>query len=322
MSKKHCKVDIVSVNIKQKEDVKQKMTFEEILCHEEILGQEKIIGNKSVNFTIIDNNEDYLIGFIRVTLDKDLPAKIDKKTKQISKLDVKINEGLAYANVFLFCKKLNVIFYEVNKNSIYLNNFKQYIYKCYNVSTNLKDNTSFDISFGTIYRKNEYERAIDMNFYKNFTLKVHQPGVLLDKIRNANKSLEKKIQSEVEDNDFEKELERASRLNTEIAEISYDVKKSKKSTGLNKIYIHKILNKFHQLIGSTEISEHIDKIEISGYSTSDQDKLNPINILGDIYFSKFELEVPRLDSDLQKSTRKDAILEVYKNEFKILNDYV
>jgi hypothetical protein len=153
MSKKNCKIDIVSVQIKQKQDVK-KMSFEQILCDNEILGQEKIIGNKSVNFTIIDNNEEYVIGFIRATLDKDLPAKIDKKTKEISKLDVKVTEGLAYGNVFLYSKKLNVIFYEVNKNSIYLNNFKQYIYKCYNSSTNLKDNTSFDISFGTIYRKN------------------------------------------------------------------------------------------------------------------------------------------------------------------------
>jgi hypothetical protein len=321
MSKKNCKIDIVSVQIKQKQDVK-KMSFEQILCDNEILGQEKIIGNKSVNFTIIDNNEEYVIGFIRATLDKDLPAKIDKKTKEISKLDVKVTEGLAYGNVFLYSKKLNVIFYEVNKNSIYLNNFKQYIYKCYNSSTNLKDNTSFDISFGTIYRKNEYERALDMNFYKNFTLKVHQPGMLLDKIRNANKSLEKKIQNEVEDNDFEKELERASKLNSQIAEISYEVKKSKKSSGLNKEVIRKILKKFHNLIGSSEISQHIDKIEISGYSTSELDKLNPINILGDIYYSKFELEVPRLDSNLQKTDRSKAILEVYKNEYNILNEYI
>lgn len=322
MSKKKCKVDIVSVHIKQKVDVKVKMSFEEILCNEEVLGQEKIIGSKSVNFTIIDNNVEYLIGFIRATLDKDLPAKIDKKTKEISKLDVKATEGLAYGNVFLYSKKLKVIFYEVNKNSVYLNNFKQFIYKCYNSSTNLKDNTSFDISFGTIYRKNEYERALDMNFYKNFTLKVHQPGMLLEKIRNANKSLENQIQNEVEDNDFEKELERASRLNSEIAEISYDVKKSKKSSGLNKEVMHKILKKFHKLIGSTEISQHIDKIEISGYSTSELDKLNPINILGDIYYSKFELEVPRLDSNLQKTDRSNAILEVYKNEYEILNEYI
>lgn len=322
MSKKTCKVDIVSVKIDYKEDVKFKMSFEQILCNEEIVGQEKIIGSKSVNFTILDNEEEYIIGFIRATLDKDLPAKIDKKTKEISKLDVKVTEGLAYGNIFLYSKKLNVIFYEVNKNSIYLNNFKQYIYNCYNSSTNLKDNTSFSISFGTIYRKNEYERAINMNFYKNFTLKVHQPGMLLDKIRNANKPLEDQIQNEVEDNDFEKELERASKLNSQIAEISYEVKKSKKSSGLNKEVILKILKKFHKLIGSSEISQHIDKIEISGYSTSDLDKLNPINILGDIYYSKFELEVPRLDYNLQQSDRKKAILELYKNECEILNEYI
>ena len=44
MSTKNCKVDVVSIKVKQKDATALKMNFKEILKHPEILGQEKQIG--------------------------------------------------------------------------------------------------------------------------------------------------------------------------------------------------------------------------------------------------------------------------------------
>ncbi|HEU4496331.1 MAG TPA: hypothetical protein VFR70_04700, partial [Flavobacterium sp.] len=212
MKTKICKVDVVSVSIRQHDDVKVKMLFSDILKHPEILEQEKSINSKTVHYSILEENDKYIVGFVRTILDKDLPAKIDKATKEISKLDVKENEGLAFGNVFLYSFELGCIFFEVNKNSIYLNIFKDFLYKCYKESPTLKDKTSFDISFGTIYRKKEYERALKMKHYKSFRLKVHQPGKLLENIKTVNKTLEEKIET-----DFLPQIRQAAEMNSEIA---------------------------------------------------------------------------------------------------------
>ena len=316
MSTKNCKVDVVSIKVKQKDATALKMNFKDILKHPEILGQEKQIGNKIVNYSIVEENEKYIIGFVRTILDKDLPAKIDKKTKAISKLDVKDGEGLAFGNIFLYSIELNCIFYEVNKNSIYLNAFKEYIYRCFRDSEAIATTGSFAIDFGTIYRKKEYDRAIKMRSYKSFILKVHQPGKLLETINQLNQSLEEKIE-----NDFLPQLEQASKLNSEIAEIEFNVSRPKKTGGLAQDMIVSILGRLNKFLGYGQIREYVDKVEVSGY-TVDSETKTPIDLLGDIYFANFKITIPRLDADLQKKERKENIILMYNREYPILNEYI
>lgn len=316
MSTKKCKVDIVSIQVKQLEKEKVLMTFSDILKHSEILNQEKVIGNKIVHYSIIDETEKYIIGFLRSTLDKDLPAKIDKKTKEISKLDVKDTEGLAYGSVFLYSKDLSSIFFEVNKNCIYLDSFKKFIINCYKESKVLKTETSFDIIFGTIYRKKEYERAISMIQYKGFKLKVHQPSILLENIKNVNRTLENKVTLS-----FLPELEKAAELNSDIAEIEYKVT-SHKHKGLYKDKIVPIIESFKNLLGYSQIRENIDIVEISGYTIDDSKAKKPIDLLGDVYYGSFKINVPRLDSNLQIKDRKECIKNLYLKEYSILKTYL
>ncbi|OXA85488.1 hypothetical protein [Flavobacterium hercynium] len=315
MNTKNCKIDIISVQVKQLERENIKMTFSEILNHPEILNQEKSISNRTVHYSIIEETNDYIIGFLRSTLDKDLPAKIDKETKAISKLDVKESEGLVYGSIFLYSKDLSCIFFEVNKNCIYLDSFRKFILKCFVESIQLKQQTSFDIIFGTIYRKKEYERALEMTQFKGFKMKVHQPAKLLAEITNVNRSLEDKIEI-----DFLPEIQKAAELNSDIAEIHYKV--SAKEKGLYKDKIIPIIESFSKLLGFSEIRENIDSVEIVGYTIDNTKAKKPIDLLGDVYYGVFKISVPRLDANLQKNERKDCIKKLYEKEYLILKSYL
>lgn len=316
MSTKKCKVDVVSVSIKQLETEPIKMNFVDILKHPEILNQEKNIANRIIHYSILTETDNYIVGFLRSTLDKDLPAKIDKKTKEISKLDVKETEGLAYGSVFLYSKDLSCIFFEVNKNCIYLDSFRKFIIRCYLESSTLKNQTSFDIIFGTIYRKKEYERALSMTNYKEFKMKVHQPAALLEDIKRINSSLEEKVKM-----DFMSEIEKAAELNSDIAEVHYKVG-AKKTRGLYKDKIIPIIQSFKELLGYSEIREHIDVVEIVGYTLDNAKAKKPINLIGDVYFGIFKISVPRLDSNLQRKERKESIIDLYTKEYPILKSYL
>lgn len=314
---KNCKVDCVHISLKYTADSTKKISFDEILKHEEINGKEFYIRGKSIHFSIIEDNEEYTIGFIRTIIDKDLPAKIHKKNKQISALDLSSEEGIAFGNVLLFSKKLNVLFYEVNKNSIYLDMFKKFIYTCFHSSVNLKEESIFDIRFSTIFKKNEYLRALKMDKYKSFKLKVYQPKNLLREFKNLNSTLEDRI-----DFEFMSELDKAANLNSDFAEIEYRVQNPKKTGGLYRNKIEPLIEGFGRILKFNQIRENIQSVEICGYNNEFSTSQIPIDLVGDVYFTKFKIETPRLDKDLQKKQRVEAIKNIYISEFSILEDYL
>lgn len=313
---KNCKVDTVHVSLQLSKDSKVKYTFEDILNHNEINGKELRIRGKSVQFEVIENNNDILIGFVRSIMDKDLPAKINKKSKEISALDVSNEEGIAYGNIILYSKVLNTLFYEVNKNSIYLDVFKELIYDLYLKSTKLKEECSFNLEFSTIFRKNEYERALKMQQYKSFKLKVYQPKELLNEYLELNSSTQDLV-----DLDFMPELEKAAKLNSDFAEVEFKVENIK-GGGLYKNKIEPMIRNLGKLLKLGQFRSKIDTIEVCGYDAEYSNKKIPIDLIGDVYFCNFKLDVPRLDSNLQKEERKNAITEVYNKEFPILVEYL
>lgn len=312
---KTCKIDVVSVSLRFAlgSDI---TTFDEILKHPDINEKEKIINQKTIHFSVLEDNDDYLIGFVRSTIDKDLPAKINRRTKIVSALDVNNDEGIAYGNILLYSKKLNVLFYEINKNSIYLDLFHNYIFKCFHDSITLKDEYIFDINFGTIFRKNEYERALRMGIYKSFKMKVYQPRALLREITQINSSLEDRVEL-----DFLPEIQSAAELNSEYAEIEFAVRYPKKTGGLYKNKVEPIIRNLGKLLGYNQIRQNINSIEVTGYNNS-AGKMIPIDLVGDVYFTTFKIDIPRLDSNLQKQERINQIKIAYEREFPILENYL
>lgn len=317
VKKKNCKIDIVSVNTKYTEDSKENITFEDLITDNEVDGKEFSIRGKNISFSILENEKDYIIGFLTSSIDKDLPAKINNKTKEISALDVTTEESLVFGSVFLYSKLLNTLFYEINRDTVFLDGFKDFIYKCYHSSSNLKKRTIFDLKFSTIFRKNEYQRALNMDIYKKFRVKIHQPTKLLQEIKKIESSVENKIDIELFSN-----IEKASSLNSDFAEILFDVSKPKSKGGLSKNGIESMIKNLKGFLKYGQIREKIDVIEIRGYSQEDDKRITPIDLIGDVYSSNFILEVPRLNRNLQKSKRKEKILEVFEKEFEILRSFI
>lgn len=309
---------MVGVKVEHKADSILKPLFHELLIHPDYQDQEKRIGNKVIHYSLIEDNDRYVIGFLRSTLEKDLPAKINKRTKVLSPLDVAEDEGLAFGSIFLYSKELGCLFFEVNRNSIYLNSFKDFLYKCHFDSIALKDNSNFQIFLGTIFKKKEYERAINLDTYKSFRLKVHQPAKLLQNIKSINSILESQIETE-----FLPQLEQAAELNTDIAEIEFNVSRAnlKKNGGLYKNKIVPIIKEFKNLLGYQEVRENIDIIEVHGYTTGSTAKKG-IDLVGDVYSTSFKLSVPRLDANLQKTERLNCIKAIFEDEFAVLQDYI
>ena len=232
-------------------------------------------------------------------------------------MDVAPEESLVFGSIFLFEKNTNTLFYEVNRDTIYLDGFKHFIYECYHKSVLLKEKTVFDLKFNTIFRKNEYERALKMDIYKGFKVRIHQPKKLLAEIKKIESSIDKKVESE-----FLSEIENASALNSDSAEIFYDVKKPKTSGGLTKDHVESMIKNFRTILKYGQIRDKVDIIEVKGYTVAESKSLTPIDLIGDVYSSKFKLEVPRLNKDVQKEARKNKIIEVYNKEISILKDFI
>lgn len=314
---KNCKVDAVFVSLRYASNSEKELSFDEILNHPEVNEKEFLIKNKSVHFSVLEDNVDYTIGFVRSIIDKDLPAKIHKRSKKISALDLNTEEGIAYGNVLLYSKKLKVLFYEVNKNSIYLDVFKDFLYKCFHNSEKLKVESIFETSFVTIFRKNEYERALKMSSYKSFKIKVYQPKNLLRELKEVNSSLDDKIEM-----DFLPELEKAANLNSDYAEIEFKVENVKKNGGLYKNKIEPLIRNLGKALKFGQLRQNIEEIEVCGYNSEYSNSKIPIDLVGDVYSAFFKLNIPRLDSDLMRAQRITCIKEVYEKEFAILDNYL
>lgn len=317
MKNKNCKVDVVSIYTRYTDDSEEQFSFEEIITSDEVNNQEHNVRGKLINFSILENNTDFIIGFLTSSIDKDLPAKINNKTKKISALGITIDESLVFGSIFLYSKVTNTLFFEVNRDTIYLDGFKDFIYKCYHSSILLKQKTVFDLKFNIIFRRNEYERALTMDIYKGFRVRIHQPKKLLEEIKKIKSSVDKKI-----DTEFLSDIKNAAELNSDSAEIYYDVKKPKAYGGLSKNNVEEMIKNFRNILKYGQIRDKIDIIEVKGYTVEDSKKITPIDLIGDVYSSRFTIKVPRLNKDTQIKERTIKIKEVYNKEIQILKEFI
>jgi len=313
---KNKKVDIVYVNLEFSDDSKSTYSFEQLLNNSEINEKEFSIKFKNIKLKKVYEDSEILISIIQTSIDKGLPPKYNKKTKEISSLDLGIDDNLAYGNILLYSKKYKCLFYEVNKYSIYLDVFKEYLYKCWNNSIDLKSECSFNINFISILKRNEINRALNLDIVKSLKIKIYQPKDVINELKRKKLTLEEKIKL-----DIEPELENTAKLNSEFAEIEYFVNHAKKKGGLNLEYYGKVIKNINDILKIGEVKNNIQKFEVEGYTSENNHKI-PINILGDIYSGKLKLSEPRLDIDLQINERTEKIKNLYYNEIKNLEKYL
>lgn len=305
------KVDVVSSVVKNLKG--ESLRFYDILSKKNLLNIKKEIRGKRISYEVIEDNSNVFIGFIQSEITKNIPPKLNGTTNKIEPLDLQEEDSLVYGNIFLYDKENDLLFYEINSNSIYLDGFIDFLH-----SFNIKDGTEkYDIKFSTIYKKDQYKKALNMDIYKKFKMLVRQPAKYLAEAKILQASINDKIAI-----NFEEEIKKAVEFNSDSSEIIFQVDKPKSKGGLAKDLMLEAINYFNNSISKSKLNDYVSVVEVDGYTEESDRSLTKLNLLGDIYFLRMKLEVFRVGVDLQKNERKEKIIELFNENIKDLKSYI
>lgn len=306
------KIDVVSSVVKNLNN--QDVRFYDLISQSFLLNTKKEIRGKLISYEVLEDGDEIFIGFIQSEVTKNIPPKLNGSTNTIEALDLNDEDSLVYGNIFLYDKKNDFLFYEINVNSIYLDGFAEFLHS-FN-SLNIID--KYEVKFSTIYRKNQYAKALDMDIYKRFKMLIRQPSKFIQDMSLINTSdLNNQINLE-----FSNDITRAAEFNSDSAEIIFCVDRPKTKGGLAKDLMHRFITDFNDKIVQSNLESYVTKVEVVGYTEESDKSLTKLNLLGDIYFLRIKLEVFRVGYDLQKSERKDRIIELYNNNILELKSYI
>lgn len=159
MRTKKRSIDVLSVNLRFADDV-HTVSFVDILNY--MNGREYRCNEKIFNLNMLRTNKaDCDLGIIVTTQDSDIPPKRNKNTGNYSPVQINTTEeGFAYAKIFLYDHRRNILLYEINRNGCYPYQFREFIYSHWNAD---EDNVKFDLTFSPVVRANEYKRMLRMD---------------------------------------------------------------------------------------------------------------------------------------------------------------
>lgn len=302
MSKKIRKVDVMSTQLKFVN--KNKTTFEEILTF--LNNKEFDNGHKNFEFNIIDNKpqQDYLIGIVITTQLKEIPPLRDFKQKTYKAIKFNMTqESLAFANVFLFDKKRNIFIYEINKNGCYPNELRDTIYNLWNRDEDNED-IRFDITFPVILRKNEYDRVLELDYYKRIQIEIYNPLKLVDEFKDSKNTMLQSI------NDLSNSSA-TSNADSIIYELEVKSKKVNK-LGLSRSFTKDGINAFKEIVDKGFLN-NVGEFVVEGFDNDSEspNKLRKIDLFGDAFKESFKIENIKIHTDDQKTERQLGIKQVY-----------
>lgn len=301
-------VEILSPRINCFSQTQQEVSFADVLSYM----SSKIINCNDKEYIVKiykDSLENCIEGIVITGQNKDIPPKRDNETGEMSALPVNVHkEKLSYGNAFLYDKKLNVLFYERNKNGCFIDTLAKTFVQIWNSDKNNHEDIKIKLDFLAILRKGEYERAVRMNYYKEFYAEFTNPTTILEAMEDNNSSL----------------YGFARRCATEAVKAKSDRFEIKMSTfgkylnkeGLSIRMMKEHLKSVRQLLlGSTK--SNVEKVRIKGYS-SDPDNSNSIqtiDLVADVFKPFFRLTSKSLNSDLQETERRQEMRAVYNRIF-------
>jgi len=299
-------VDIVSTRIDYPEYYKSKFTerslnnlptFTDIL----LLLNNKEFHNKGKIFELslfTETNNEFVTGIIITTKDNDIPPIRNKRTKSYSSINMDIGkEGLAYANVFLYDKVRNILFFEVNKYGCFLNYLSEFILK--------SKYRNIDLSFPAIVRKDEYERMKKFDTYKKLVIELRKPEELIEDFCEEEDSILNNI--------LRMNIEAGKMTNADIIRIEQTtLQKRLNSNGLDRNNTIGLIDLIRSKIIGKGKTQNIKTFKIEGYFTDESERIKPINLLADTFNEFFTLPSVGLHSDVQEKERKEEIEKLYK----------
>lgn len=247
-----------------------------------------------------------LEGIIVTCQNKDIPPKRNNQTGEFSALPVDIDhEKLSFGNAFMYDKRMNVLFYERNKNGCFIDTLAKFIIQMWNQDEEEHKDIKIELDFIAILRKGEYERALNMGYYKEFIAEFTNPKAILEEMADENSSLygiSKRCATEA----FKAKSDRFEiKMSTFGKQLNED--------GLSIRTIKGHLRSVRTLLEG-RMKCNVEKVRIKGYSSDPEESssIQTIDLVADVFKPYFRLTSNSLNSNLQELERRHELRKVYQ----------
>lgn len=264
--------------------------------------------NKSFQVKLWDNgdNSNYVSGIVITEQIKDLPPKRNRDTGIFSSLGLQANERLAYGNSFLYDKDLKVIFYEVNGNGCYLDQFSSLIKEEWNSRQHGQQNQIIDITFASIPKNGGYQQYLSMYYLREFVFEVACPHAIIQEYQNNHSSVFGAIRPE---------LNRAVSNNADVMQIRYaTLGKKANAQGLDASKIRKLV-KAGQFLLTGNQRANVRELKVVGFEMSPEGRSfrTTADLITDLL--RGNIDLPNVDQheDLQEVSRRTQMESLHSN---------
>lgn len=312
MARKRRGVDVLSVRVTTLENG-QEVRFESILNY---LNGKKYVSRDTGKLIEIQcganiQGGNVVKGVVITTQDSDIPPKRNKRTGHMSALGINVDiEGLAYANAFLYDVRHKVLIYEVNKNGCYIKQLKEMIYDLWNAVNNLNEHRpKFNIDFFMLARRDEYQRMLRMNYYKQISIELARPHELINAFIGENGLISDWIKAN---------LNNAVSGNADTVLLEQTATSRKLNIeGLSRNFITSVIDKLFEKVDRS----HISKLIVKGYTedVEDSNRCRPVDLLTDVFDESFYLSGIAVHSNLQVQERMNGVQTIYDRIMPELN---
>lgn len=299
-------VDIVSPTLRYADGINEVLfvSFRDVLSF--MNNKEYRYNEKIFELRLLDTElSDCVLGIIETTQDSDIPPIKNKTTKVYSSVGINPEtEGLAYANVFIYDSIRNILIFEINKNGCFLNQFIEFIYSQWMSN---EENIPFDLKFDAVLRANEYQRMLDMDYYKRITVDLYNPVELINCFNEANDSLANNL--------LRTQIQAGQQNNANILRLEHiAMGKRINPMGLSRSLVKGVVDAVKVSIADSGHRQNIQKIEVLGYSVdidSGKSTSKTIDILADTFNESFRIPDVQIQSNIQLADRKQGIETLY-----------
>lgn len=253
------------------------------------------------------NPENCQEGIIVTGQNKDIPPKRNDQTGEFSALPVDIvHEKLSFGNAFLYDKRLNVLFYERNKNGCFIDTLAKFIMQLWNQNEREHEDIKIELDFIAILRKGEYARALRMGYYKEFIAEFTNPKEILEEMADDNSSLygiSKRCATEAV-------KAKSDRFEIKMSTFGKQVNKD----GLSLRTIKEHLKSVRTLLKG-RMKCNVEKVRIKGYSSDPEESssMQTIDLVADVFKPYFRLTSNSLNSNLQEDERRQELRNAYQD---------
>lgn len=280
-----------------------------------INGKEYHCNEKLFSLSILETTKsDCIVGIIVTIQDSDIPPKCNKSTGDYVPIQINTKEeGFAYANIFLYDKKRNILLYEINRNGCFPNQLRDFIFSYWNAD---KDNTRFDLKFPPVARAKEYERMLRMDRYKKIIIELFNPVELRSCIIESDDSIYNNI--------INHQIKTGAMSNSNTIKIEQiALRKKFNLEGLSRSMVKGLVDAVKLNIANNGYRKNIQTLRIEGYTSSSEEpnKCKPIDLIADSFNEYFKITDIQVHKDVQQRERKNGIENLYDKllpEFKQL----